>query len=335
MPNILRIYDFELEHKELKKTVTFYDLAVDHPELQTYIKLNGLNSETLKWDIILDAIKHKFSNDLNKEKLKNSTTQRIVKRGYKLNHKKEVELKDLNIDNKDFLIYSTLNGGKITDKSILEKVSTKEGNNMQMLNGDRIYDEMFFLLHVSFTCNKARLFTLTRSNNLNLDSTIKSYFAKNMFKCENFISSSWQIYIPTELQQKALERTVINNIAITKTLHLNNQAIDVEFEIENKLKSKKKGVFSKITTDIVDLFRKTQITLNGYELMDDGGIVKFNITDPETNTKKSVVYGDTDDFIPKLALEDRAILKKDLTLDEIKLKKICLDYIVYDKKGTF
>lgn len=335
MPNILRIYDFELIHLVRKKSVTFFDLAIEHPELQSYIKSIGVKSENLKWGIVLDAIKHKFSNDLNSEKIKNNRTQRIVKRGYKLDQKGAVILKEINVDKKDFLIYSTLNGGKITEKSILEKISSSEEAKLQLLDGDRIYDELFLLLHISFRCNKARLFTLTKSNNYNLDSTIKTYFEKNMFKCSTFKSNKWNAFVPAELQADAISRTVINNIAISKTKHLNNNELEDEFEIEIKLKSRKKGGFGKITSDLVNMLKKTHIRIDNEDINDETGIVKFNITDPETKTNKSVIFGDTDNFIPKLALEDKAILKKDLTIDEEKLKKICLDYINYNDKGLF
>jgi hypothetical protein len=334
MANILRIYDFELEHSTKKNAVTFYDLALEHPELQGYIKTTGVRSDNVKWKIVLDAFKHKFTNDLNKEKLKNTKTQRIVKRGYKLDKEQNVILKEIDVDNDNFLIYSTLNGGKITEKSVLEKVS-KEENTLQLLNGDRIYDELFFLLHISFRCNKARLFTLTRRNNYNLDSTIKSYFEKNMFNCKAFKKSKWHSYVPVELQSDALNRTVINNIAITKTKYLNNQDLEDEYEIEIKLKSKKKAGFGKITQNLVDMLKKTHITINNDEIDDETGLVKFNITDPETKTNKSVVFGHTDDFIPKLALDDKEILNKDLTLDDNKIKSICLSYISYNNSDTF
>lgn len=335
MANILRIYDFELDHKDKKNSVTFYDLAKDHIELQSLIKIDAVNSENLKWAIILDAFRHKFTNDLNSEKLKSARTQKIVKRGIKYDKKATITLKEINIDKSNHLLYSTLNGGKITDKSLLEKVDPKKGLTLEMLNGDRIYDELFFLLHISFRCNKARLFTLTRRNNLNLDTTIKSYFEKNMFKCSNYNNGKWQAYIPKELRAEALERTVINNIAITKSRYLNSTDFDDQFEIEIKLKSKKKGGFGRITSEFVERLKKTHLIIDNDELDDETGVVKFNITDPETRTNKSVVFGDTDNFIPKLALEDRDIINKNQTLDEDKLKSICMKYIEYDTNGTF
>ena len=334
MANILRNYDFNLEHIERKNKVTFYDLAKEHPEIQGLTSTSKTKSKSLHWEIALDAFKLKFSNDLNSEKLKNNKTQRIVKRGYELDKRNKVKLKEIKIDTKEFILFSTLNGGKITDKSVLEKVSNNQ-RKLQLLNGDRIYDELFFLIHLSFKCNKARLFILTRSNNFSLDSTIKSYFEKNMFKCKSFIKSKWNIYIPNELKEEALSRTVINNIAISKTKFFNDVELDDEYEIEIKLKSKKKSGFGKITQDLVDKFKKTHIKINGNEIDDNTGLVKFNITDPETKTNKSIVFGNTDDFIPKLSLEDKQILSSELSIDESKLKTICLEYINYNEKGTF
>lgn len=334
MANILRIYDFELNHKEKKKNVTFYNFCLDHPELKVLASTKGVDSNKIQWKIVLDAFKVKFSNDLNTEKLKNTRTQKIVKRGLEVDRNKKFKRKDILIDSEDLILFSNLQGGKITDKSVLEKITLDKDNpTLEQLNGDRIYDEMFFLIHLSFRSNKARLFTLTRKNNLNLDTIIKSYFEKNMFKCPEYQSGKWHPFVPKEIQSEALKRTVINNIAISKNQNLNSDSLEDEFEIEIKLKSKKKGGFNKITKKMVDMLKKTQVTIDKTTVESEGGEVKFNITDPETKTNKSIVFGNADDFIPRLSYEDKDILNSDLTLDEKKLKKICLKYIQYDETG--
>lgn len=337
MGNVLRIYDYELNHIEEGKLVTFYDLGKSHPGLQENLKNcseETIDSENIRWSLILDSFRLKITNDLNTEVLINKRAQQIIKRGSKGVKDGKINNREINRDDEDKIIYSVLHGGKITENAVLEKLKENQDEpTYANLNGDRIYDQMFFLLHLSFRCNKARLFILTKKNNIVLDNTLKKYLATDLFKTDEFPKQKWSDFIPKELQKEALGRTMINNITVSKNEIINSEILDDEYEIEIKLKSKNKKPFNKVTKKVVETLRNSVLKYNDKEVKSKGGEVKFQINDPISKTKRTVAFGDTSNFIPRFEYEDSEVLFSNKNIDQNKVKKICLNYISYDEEN--
>lgn len=331
--NTLRMYDFTINHKQYNNKCTFQNLVLEHEELIKHMPIiEGDDvSRNLDWPLLLAAFKLQFTNDLATEKLFDRKNKKLVKKGIQKRNGL-VSYVDVLQDNDKELIYGTLLGGKITENSFLEKVDTDD-ETIQNLNGDRIYDEFFFMLHPSFRCNKARLFIITKASTTNPDSILKKYFEKFLFKSHNFNHCTTSHYIPQNIQKEVIERTVVTDILISKNEKYFSTGLQDNFKIELKLTSESKQPFSKIKQNVVDFFKKTKITFADNQENDDDGFVQFNITDPETNSSQKIALNNLDEFLPKLIFENIEILDNNMNIDIDKAKKICTNYIQYENDG--
>ena len=327
MSNSLKIYDFHLKHKEKKKNTNFHALASDHPELNKYF--NGNVSGVIKMKMVFDSFLRKLNNDLNSEILKNSTTRKIIKKSRFFQNDSYL-VRELQSEYENKILYGILHAGRITNNAILEKVSDSKYE-YNVLDKDRIYDDFFFLIHLSFRCNKARLFILSRAEQTKVDAVFKKYLVDNMFKTNSFEKTKISDYISSDYRNIVLGRSLVTNISISKNETIVSEEDGLEYEVEIKLKPKNHNRFSKFTDEIVSKLQKSRVQIENDSSEDGSSPIKFSIKDPDTKSTKIIAFGDEDNFIPRLILNDDEILTEDGYIDVEKMKSTCLNYIVYDK----
>lgn len=331
MSNVLKIYDFQIKHKTQGVNVTFHTLAMDHSGL----KPNNIEpelTENIQRQLVFDNFLLKMNSDLNNEVLKNEHQKKIIKKSRQYLGNDYI-VTDLHKDYNNKVIYGLLHGGRITSDSVLEKKSNDSNGDeifeYNNLDGDRIYDNFFFLLHVSFRTNIAKLFILTRKGNVIIDPIFKSYLKTNLFNAPNFQRTLVTNYVSNEYQQMVLNRSIVNTVYISKSDRIVAAEGGTEYEVEIKLKPVNNNPFAVVTNDLVDVLRRSKVVINENTSEDEDSEIKFSIKDPVSNTSKMISFGNEDNFIPKLALDDEDILTND-TIDVAKMKAICLAYINYD-----
>jgi hypothetical protein len=333
MSNPLKIYDFHLKHRDRGTNVTYFHLAKEHPTLRAHIP-TGISSSDVERQIIFDSFFMKLSSDLNTEVLKNDKQRKIIKK-----RKRHIdgitEITEIQKDYENKLLYGILYGGKITSNVTLEKV--REGQDSDeyeydSLNGDRLYEDFFFLLHISDRSNVARLFILSLKDSTKTDTIFKNYLSNNLFKGGAFGRAKSADYIPTEYRDAVLGRSLVNSISISKTETIISESDGAEYEVEIKLKPKNQSSFSQMAEQI-NIFQKSKVTMENSSADDEDSPVKFTLKDPNTNTSKTLTLANADNFIPRLSFEDEQIQDEDGNLDVASLKAICMEYIRYDNNN--
>ncbi|MBU3661493.1 MAG: hypothetical protein FGM14_16635 [Flavobacteriales bacterium] len=325
MSNYLKIFDFHLSHKIKGNNVTFFDLGIDKEfNKTTSVKTN---SEKIHREIVLKGFENQFSSDLNSEKLKNNTTKRIVKKCRDKNSQKIVEL---SLDKENLIIYGLLFSGRITKNVTLEKVNDDGNNNYETLNRHRIYDNFFFLMHISFRCNVARVFIHTKTDSVPGDAIIKKYLLDHLFKSNGFNKTKVSDFISAEFKKEVLNRSVIGQISISKTDTIQLTDDGEKFDVEVRLKPKTQSAFKDLTENIVNLFKKTKVIIGNQKVDDLNSTVKISLNDALSKTNKTIVFGDEEGFQPKILLNDNEILNGD-EIDLEVMKNICMSYVIYDK----
>lgn len=338
MSNYLKIYDFVLKHKTEGNAVTYFHLVPDNVQLHNILKqslnLEEVNYEDVSWGAVFKAFSSKFSSDLNTEVLKNEKQKKLIKKKVqKIDGRwKIVELLENEADN---TIYGVLHGGKITDNVTLGKVAENQSeDDYENLNGDRIYDDFFFCLHISFRCNIARLFILSRAGKNNVDSILKNYLQKHLFIGEKFSRTKVGSYIPEEFRKEALDRTILKRITVSKLTPIIVEDDGQEFEVEIKFKPTSNGIFKRKTKAFFDYFKQTKIILPNTGIGVDQEVddqIKVSIDDPNSKSKKTFVLGNEDNFTPSLILEDEEILNANNEFDINNSYIICKNYIKYEE----
>ena len=328
MSSYLKIYDFILTNKEKKKNTNLHAFALDHSGLNKHF--NGSTSGAIKMKIVFDSFLRKLNDDLNSEILKNGNTKKIIKRS-RFFKNDSYHVRDIQSDYDNKVLYGILHAGRITDNAILEKVSASEYE-YNVLDKDRIYDDFFFLLHLSFRCNKARLFILSRTDHTKVDAVFKKYLADDMFKANTFTKTKIADYISSDYQNAVLGRSVVTSILISKNETIVSEEDGLEYEVEIKLKPKSNRGIGKFTKGIVSKLQKSKVQIENSSSEDDNSAIKFSIKDPDTKSTKIIAFGDEDNFIPRLLLNDEETLGEDGLIDVEKMKSICLSYIVYNNE---
>lgn len=337
MSNPLKMYDFHLRHKEDGTNVTYYNLAVSKPELSNRIPDLDTDSENIGREVVFDSFLRKLSEDLNIEVLKNKKKDKLIKKNrYFDTEREEMIASEIEVDFNNKVLYGVLHGGKVAENSTLEKVSEAVTNQeieyeYDQLNGDRIYDNFFFMLHLSFRCNLARLFILSPKNSTKTDSIFKEYLTNNLFKDDiNFQKTKVSDYIPQEFRDEVLRRVHVNNILISKTDTIISESDNQEYKVEVKLTPKFPDLFTNVKEKI-DYFRKTKVIIEEHSADDEDGGVRFSIIDPETNQTNLVSISSADNFIPRILYNDDDIMDENRNLDIEKIKAICLNFLQYNE----
>lgn len=335
MSNILKIYDLNIFHKEDGNATTFYHLAKENEELKAIIQKTATLNESIDRKIVFDSFYQKLNNDLNTEKLKNERNKKIVK---KFKNKKEGKLFEISLE-KDFdnnLIYGLLHGGKITENSMLEtlKLTNKEGvedieYEYNFLDGDRIYDQLFFMIHISFEVNVARMFVLSRRNSVLVDDILKIYFSKKLFKAKNFKSTQICDFIPNQYRQEVLGRVLVSGIHISSSDNLITEVQEEQsnYKVEIILKPEQQNTLNQIREFGLDFFRNTKVDISGTTSEDEQSIVKLKIKDPVTGAENTIAYTDIDKLIPRIVLENEQVMDENNSISSLKMKNICLPYV--------
>lgn len=326
MSNYLKIYDFIIRHKQRSTNTEYFTLALNSPELSSQSNIESDNVN-IKRQVVFDTFLRKLNSDLNREVLKNKSSKKIIKQSINRNDLKE---RKVLTDYENKIIYGVLNAGKITENAILEKVNEGENNEYSVLDGDRIYDDFFFLLHISFSCNISRLFILSRKNNTNVDAVLKSYLRDNLFKANNFKKTTCVDFIPKEYRAEVLDRSIISNVLISKSQTILTESDNEEYEVEIRLKPKSPKTLSWLNQSKINIFKGSKVIVGENASDDINSEVRFSINDPETKNRKTISFGDQDNFMPRFILEDDEILNDNLELDIQKLKTMCMNYIKYN-----
>jgi len=337
MSNPLKMYDFHLRHKVDGTNVTFSNLAVSKPELANHIPDLDTDSENIEREVIFNSFLRKLSDDLNVEVLKNKKRDKLIKKNrYFDAEKKEMIASEIETDYSNKVIYGVLHGGKVADNSTLERLTEAADNQgteyeYDHLNGDRIYDNFFFMLHLSFRCNVARLFVLSPKNSTKTDSIFKEYLANNLFKEGiNFQKTKASDYIPHEFRDEVLRRVHVSNILISKTDTIISESDNQEYKVEVKLTPKSPDLFTNVKEKI-DYFRKTKVHIEEHSAGDEDGSIRFSIFDPETNQTNLISISSADNFIPRILYDDDEIMDENRNLDLVKIKAICLEFLKYNE----
>lgn len=337
MSNPLKMYDFHLRHKEDGTNVNFSNLAVSKPELAIHIPDLETDSENIEREVIFNSFLRKLSEDLNIEVLKNKKKDKLIKKNRYFNIEvEEMIASEIETDYNNKVIYGVLHGGKVADNSTLERLTKADADQeteyeYDHLNGDRIYDNFFFMLHLSFRCNVARLFILSPKNSTKTDSIFKEYLTNNLFKEGiNFQKTKASDYIPQEFRDEVLRRVHVNNILISKTDTIVSESDNQEYEVEVRLTPKSPDLFTNVKEKI-DYFRKTKVNIEEHSADDEDGSVRFSIIDPETNQTKIVSISSADNFIPRILYDDNEIMDENRHLDLAKIKAICLEFLNYNE----
>ncbi|MNJ85732.1 hypothetical protein D3C87_32110 [compost metagenome] len=337
MSNYLKIYDFFLSHNQSGTNTTFFKLAVNHPSIIPFISSDGNVSESIQRQVVFDGFLRKFSNDLNNEILKNDHTKKIVKKSRDYNGTNS-QPREVQKDYTNKNLFGILHAGKITNNSTLEKRNENNGTEEltesdfehTLLNGQRIYDDFFFLLHLSFECNVARLFVLTRRDNINVDTILKKYLKDNLFKATGFKKTKAGDFVSENYKNAVLGRSIVSSINISKAETIISESDGIEYEVEIRLKPKTQSVFSQVTQTTVNLFKKSKVYIEEEGAEDENSEIKFNIKDPDTKIRKTVSFGSQENFTPRLVFNDDEVLDDNQQIDIDKLKAICMEYIVYE-----
>lgn len=332
MSNPLKIYDFHLKHPDRRTNVTYFDLAKEHPDLLKHIPTN-LNSDDIERQIIFDSFLMKLSSDLNTEELKNQK-KIIKKQKRKING--VVEITDIQKDYQHKVLYGILHGGKITKNVMLERVNEEQNEEeyeYDSLDGDRLYEDFFFLLHISFRTNVARLFILSQKESTKTDAIFKNYLSNKLFKGGSFSKAQATDFIPSEYRDEVLGRSFVNSISISKTTTIITESDGVEYDVEIRLKPKNKSNFSQIR-ERVNIFQKSKVTMENSSADDEDSPVKFTLKDPNTNASKTLTLANADNFTPRLSFENEQIQDENGYLDVETLKSLCLEYIKYDDNNN-
>jgi hypothetical protein len=285
--------------------------------------------------IIFDSFKSKLQSDLNLEKLKKESAKKLIKRSKYFKNNK-LETRDVLKDYENKVIYGVLHGGRITENSILEskkdKTDVEEAEyDYNLLKGDRIYDDFFFLLHISFDCNVARLFILTRKNTITTDSIFKNYLCTNLFKAKGYKKIIPSDFVPKEYREEVLKRVIVNDVFISNGQSILSESDNMEYEVEIRLRPKSKNTLNKVKASTLAFFKKSKVEISDSVSEDDNSAVKFKIKDPITGAEKTIAYTDKDSLIPKLVLKDDEILDENNEINVLKIKKLCLSYIRYSE----
>lgn len=336
MSNPLKMYDFHLRHKVDGTNVTYYDLAVSKPELAIHIPDLETDSENIEREVVFNTFLRKLSEDLNIEVLKNKKQDKLIKKNrYFDTEMEEMLASEIEIDYSNKVIYGVLHGGKVADNSTLERLTEVVADQeieyeYDHLNGDRIYDNFFFMLHLSFRCNLARLFIISPKNSTKTDSIFKEYLSNNLFKDSiNFVKTKVSDYIPPEYRDEVLRRVHVNNILISKTDTIISESDSQEYKVEVKLTPKSPDLFTNVKEKI-DYFRKTKVTIEEDSVDDEESGVRFSINDPVTNQTRLVSISSADNFIPRTLYTDDEIMDENRNLDIEKNKAICLEFLRYN-----
>lgn len=333
MSNYLKIYDFIISHDRTGTNTNFFTLATNHPGLVSLFSIDGQVAPSIQRQVVFDSFLRKFSSDLNSEILKNEPTKKIVKKSRYYDDSGLI-VRDIEKDYANKNLYGILHAGKITSNAILEKRNENENSNpdyeYESLNGDRIYDDFFFLLHISFDCNIARLFVLTQKSNTNVDAILKKYFKDNLFKATRYKKTKALDFIPEHHRNAVLNRSIVSGVIISKAETIISESDGIEYDVEIKLKPRTAHPFSQVTERIVSAFKKSKVMIEDEVADDENSEIKFNIKDTVNNTSKTISFGSQDNFMPRLVLEDSEILDDNGQIDVEKLRGICADYIVYE-----
>ena len=337
MSNYLKIYDFFLSHNQTGINTTFYNLAVNHPDIIPLISVDGNIAQNIQRQVVFDGFLLKLSSDLNREVLKNEHTKKIVKKMVIYNGTNSLP-KEIQKDYANKNLFGILHAGKITNNSTLEKRNeNSDGSQLTesdfehtLLNGQRIYDDFFFLLHISFDCNVARLFVLTRRDNTNVDAILKKYLKDNLFKATGFKKTKAGDFVSENYKNAVLGRSIVSSIYISKAETIISESDGIEYEVEIKLKPKTQSIFSQVTQNTVNVFKKSKVFIEEEGAEDENSEIKFNIKDPDTKIRKTVSFGAQENFTPRLVFNDDEVLDENQQIDVEKLKAICMEYIVYE-----
>lgn len=325
----LKIFDFHLNHKTRNLNTTYHALAMNHPELINNIN-PGNHSENIQRQLVFDSFSIKLSSDLNSERLKNVATKKIIKKSMHYQGA-NIVTRDIFKDYGEKIIYGVLHAGKIASNGLLESpTAVSENYTYALLNGDRIYDDFFFMLHISFRCNIARLFIVNNSNNANVDAVFKKYLKDNLFKAPQFDKTLVSDFIPSEYRDEVLGRATVNNVTISKSDTVISQNDGIEYEVEIRLKPKSTNAFERITERTISLLRGSKVILDESIADDQNSELRFSIKDPDTNRSKTISYGNQDDFIPRIVLTDNEVFISNNQIDVEGLKTICLEYVRYN-----
>jgi hypothetical protein len=335
MSYYLKIYDFLIFNKTKNSNTTYYHLALNHTELSAIVqsKVEEIN-ENIDRQIVFDSYLRKLQTDLNIETIKDIRTKKIIKKSKK-KIGDTITTFDILKDYENKLIYGVLHGGKITENSMLEsrKVIQEKGEDeydYNVLNGDRIYDEFFFMLHISFKCNISRLFILSKKETTITDGLFKKYLKGNLFKATQFKETKVVDFIADEYRQIVLDRVVINNVYISNSQRIISEGDNMEYDVEIKLKPRNQSTLASLSAATLNFFKKSKVEISDSTSEDENSIVKFKIKDPITGTEKTISYNDRDAFIPRLELENEQVLDQNNMISVLKMKDICLPYIKYN-----
>lgn len=335
MSNYLKIYDFHIFNKITNSNTTYYQLALNHTELRGIVQsaVEEIN-ENVDRQLVFDSFLRKLHNDLNIETIKDIRNKKIIKKSKK-KIGDSITTRDILKDYENKIIYGVLHGGKITENSMLESIKKNVDNledeyDYNVLNGDRIYDEFFFMLHISFKCNIARLFVLSRKETTLTDGLFKKYLKSNLFKAPQFKETKVADFIADEYRQVVLNRVVINNVFISNSQTIISEGDNMEYDVEIKLKPRNQSVLANVTAATIDFFKKSKVEISDSKSEDENSSVKFKIKDPITGSEKTISYNDRDAFIPRLELENDQVLDENNLISVLKMKEICLPYIRYN-----
>lgn len=328
MSNYLKIYDFFISSREGGTNTNYAKLATNNHALRANIPNNV--SDNIQRQLIFNSFLTKMSSDLNTEVLKSRGKNiKIIKKSNRFENGVPRVI-ELNQDYNNKLIYGLLYSGKQTEKSVLEKINDDGSNILNQLNGHRIYDDFFFLLHISFDTNIARLFILTRKGNVLIDSIFKNYLKNTLFTANGFSRTKCGDFIEDTYRQQVLNRSIVNSILISKADTIISENDGIEYEVEIKLKPKKHNNLIRYTQDIVENLRNGKVVIGNDETYDDESELKFNIKDPTTNQTKTFSFGDDDNFKPKLIYSDEETLEEGTdNIDIEKVKNICMEFLQF------
>ena len=333
MSHYLKIFDFHLNHRDSEGNTTYHALAMNHPELINSITVGTEASDSIQRQLVFDSFKLKLSRDLSSENLKNVGTKKIIKKS-KIYEGDAMVTREVLTDYSNKLMYGVLHAGKITNNAILESpteaTEDEEDYTYALLNGDRIYDDFFFMLHVSFRCNIARLFIVNGANNTNVDAVLKKYLRDNLFRAPSFNKTKNSDFIPPEYREEVLNRATVNTVTISKSDTVISQNDGTEYDVEIRLKPRATSSFSRITNQTISKFRRSKVIFGESTTDDENTEMKFSIKDPITNKSKTISYGSQNEFIPRIVLTDAEIYTNNNQFDVEGLKDICLEYIRYD-----
>jgi hypothetical protein len=228
------------------------------------------------------------------------------------------------------VISGVLNAGKFGNNRILSDFSKKD-NSIPLNRKQPVLQYYYVFCYFPLDHHEGIFLVHTDSAGDSVSSIMRDY-VRQLFKCDGVYGDPRiYVYAPASIQEDLKKESVVESLCFKRreknTFIENAQPfkdfID-EYDVEVKIKPKKKGVKSSMTEYLVNYFRSSSITMNGVEKFLKDFRCFVNVKNKETGNSKTYDWSDRDyEFKPVIYLKDKVFFNDDGTANLAALNKYC------------